>query len=99
MQGELWAILELMGHVRLGGKVSEEECFGAKMGRIEIPQADGSFVTQFFGGSSVYRLTPVSEEAARAVALHCQPEPVHSWEMPKAISHDSAVRERVQDDE
>jgi hypothetical protein len=34
--------------------------------------------------SSVYRITPVTEDVARAVASKSQPEPVHAWEMPKA---------------
>lgn len=77
---ETWAVLELMGHVRTAGRVSEVELFGVKMGRIEIPNGDG-WVTQFFGGSSVYRLTPCGEAEARAVAAANQPRPVHSWEM------------------
>lgn len=77
----MWAIIELMGHVRLAGKVTEEERFGVKMGRIEIPMADGSFVTQFFGGSSVYRITPTEEQIARAIAKDSQGNPVSAWEM------------------
>lgn len=79
---ESWAILELMGHVRVAGFVTEQEVFGAKLGRIEIPTERGP-VTQFFGGSSVYRLTPCDEATARAVALHNEPEPVHHWELPE----------------
>lgn len=78
-----WAILELMGHVRLAGIVTEEERFGIKMGRIDIPNQDG-FTTQYFGGSSVYRLTPTTEEIARGVATRNQPTPVHRWELPAA---------------
>jgi hypothetical protein len=78
---EQWAILELMGHVRLAGKVTEEEHFGAKLGRIDIPNGDG-FTTQWFSGGSIYRLTPTTEAIARGVALRNQPEPVHRWELP-----------------
>lgn len=77
-----WAIVELMGHVRLGGFVSEEERFGAKVGRIDIPLADGKTATQLFGGGSLYRLTYVTEEIARGVALRNQPVPIHRWELP-----------------
>lgn len=107
-----WAVVELMGHVRIAGLLSEEERFGSKVGRIDIPSpiavcmpcggsvgkndaceqcrgkgaVGGGFVTQFFGGSSVYRITFVSEEAARAVAKSSQPQPIHSWEMPKQLA-------------
>ena len=76
-----WAILELMGRVRLAGRVTEEEHFGAKLGRIDIPTGDG-FTTQYFSGGSIYRLTPTTEEIARGVALRNQPAPVHRWELP-----------------
>jgi hypothetical protein len=78
-----WAILELMGHVRLAGRVTEESHFGVALGRIDIPNGD-TFTTQYFGGSSIYRLSPVSEQVARIVASQNQPEPVHRWELPLA---------------
>lgn len=84
----MWGILELMGHVRVAGAISEEERFGGKIGRIDIPNKDGGFTTQFFNASSIYRLTPTTEEVARQAALACQPTPVHSWELPKAIADD-----------
>lgn len=76
-----WCILELMGHVRLAGRVTEEVMFGAALGRIDIPSGDG-FTTQYFGGSSIYRITPTTEEVARLIAIHNQPAPVHRWELP-----------------
>ena len=93
----MWGIVELMGHVRLAGQISEEERFGGKLGRIDIPRKDGGFTTQFFNASSIYRLTPTTEEAARAVALNCQPTPVHAWELPRpALGHEG---EDVVDDD
>ncbi len=80
-----WCVVELMGHVRMAGLVTEVELFGSKQGRIDIPNGDG-FVTQYFNGSSLYRLTPTTEEIARAVAISNQPEPVHRWELPKQIT-------------
>lgn len=87
-----WGILELMGHVRLGGFVTEETLFGTALGRIDIPGPNGARTTQYFGGSSIYRLTPTTEELATAVALHGQPEPVHRWEMP------GAAQRRIEND-
>lgn len=94
---EQWAILELMGHVRLAGKVTEEEHFGAKLGRIDIPDADG-FTTQWFSGGSIYRLTPTTEAIARGVALRNQPEPVHRWELPAPSKADIPAEAQYSDD-
>ena len=84
--GEIgWAILDKYGHTRLGGYITEEQRFGGTVGRIDIPMADGSTMTQFFGANSFFGLTPVSEEVARAVAARSQPEPVHRYELPRAL--------------
>jgi hypothetical protein len=80
----LWAIVQLMGHVRIAGRISEEEKFGAKIGRLDIPRGDkGEFSTEYFGASSVYRIQIVSEEIARQVASSNDSRPIHSYEMPK----------------
>lgn len=81
---ESWAIVELMGHVTMAGRLSEEERFGSKMGRVDVPTNDGGFTTVYFGGSSVYRITPVSEAIARVKARSHQPHPIYSYELPPA---------------
>jgi len=62
----VWAVLELLGHRRLVGRVSEVELFGRRMGKIEVPRADGTFDVQHFGGASVYALTETTEAKVRA---------------------------------
>lgn len=81
---EGWAIVELMGHRRIAGRVSETEIAGAKLLRVDIP-GDGpdDYATQFVGGASIYCLTPTTEEMARAAARSSRPEPVTRWELPK----------------
>jgi hypothetical protein len=95
---DVWAIVELMGHVKLAGKLTEVERFGAKMGRLDIPQADGSYVTQFFGGGSIYRITPVSEEVARHVVKSTDPAPVQAWDFPKQLDARRTEDQRDNDD-
>ncbi|AWM42094.1 hypothetical protein GobsT_64200 [Gemmata obscuriglobus] len=86
---EQWAVVELKGHVRLAGRLSEVEMFGTKMGRLDIPAADG-FTTKLFHGSSVYAISFVDEAAARAVAAANEHEPVRPWELPKQLPAASA---------
>lgn len=86
-----WAIVELMGHVKVAGYLTEEERFGVKMGRIDIPSADGT-VTQYFGGSSVYRITPVTEEVARAYAEARQARPISRWDLPELTEAHEEIR-------
>lgn len=75
-----WCICELLGHVRLAGFLTEEEHFGCKMGRIDIPGPNGQLVTQFFTGASVYRITPTSEAIAREIAKQSS-APVGRWDL------------------
>ncbi len=127
---EVWAIVELMGHVKLAGKLTEEEKFGTKMGRLDIPAGEGcsgvsagwcpihgdctcknpddkndetcplhsaasnhgerqgpQFVTQLFGGASVYRITIVTEAVARQVNRSTSPAPVSPWDFPKQLTN------------
>jgi|SRR5215813_6248636 len=80
---EIWGVLELMGHVKVAGRITEEDRFGGKLGRIDIPDAEQGFSTQYFGFSSVYRLTACTEEVARFVAGQNRSQPVHSWDLAK----------------
>jgi hypothetical protein len=79
---EAWCIVELLGHVRLAGKVTEEEHFGTKLGRVDIPTAEGGFITQFFSGNSIYRITPTTEEIARGVIQESARPPLHNLQLP-----------------
>lgn len=79
----MWAILEIMGHRRLGGFVSEQQIAGAAFLRIDVPGPEGNITaSQFYAPSSIYCITPTSEETARRTALANQPAPVQEWQLP-----------------
>lgn len=87
-----WAIVELMGHRQRAGLCQEVEQFGAKMLRIDIPAGE-TFVTEFYGGSSIYALRPSSEDVARAMALRLgDPRPVSpvAYRLPAPALSDDA---------
>lgn len=86
-----WCVVELMGHRRLGGKVSAVEFGGTQLLRVDVPgEGDTVAATQFYGASAIYCLTPCSEEAARAVAARNVVEPVSRWELPRLPARDGA---------
>lgn len=89
---EGWAVLELMGHRKLAGFVREVTVAGAGFLRLDVPGDGADAVTQFYPPSSVYCLTPTSEEIARGLAKNMRPTPVHRFELP-------APREPVTDGE
>lgn len=77
-----WAILELMGHRRLGGYLTEEEIAGRGFLRITIPgENDETYAEQFYSPTAVYAITPTTEAMARAAARQARPEPITRWEL------------------
>lgn len=78
-----WAVLELMGHRRLAGKVSETTIAGGTFIRIDVPGAKGrKEFTQYYLPSAVYCISPTTEEICRQLAAQYTPEPVHRFELP-----------------
>jgi hypothetical protein len=76
-----WAIVELMGHRKLAGRVTEA-AWPPGWIRLDIPSDDGTYATQFYSPGAGYCMTPVTEELARAVAKRARPAPVTRWELP-----------------
>ncbi len=66
-----WAIVEIFGHRRHAGRTREEERFGAKMLRIDVPlkgdPATNGWETHFYGGAAIFSFTLTTEEAALRV--------------------------------
>lgn len=59
-----YAIVEILGHTTLVGRVDEVERFGAKMLAIEALFKGQLLPAVFQGGTSIYRFTPVPAHIA-----------------------------------
>ena len=77
-----WVILELMGHRRLTGYLTEQEIAGRAFLRIDVPTEPPA--TQFYGAEAVYCITPTTEELARKAAQLGRVAPIQRWELPAA---------------
>lgn len=80
---EAWAIIEIFGHQKFAGRVSEYAIGGCNFVRVdvpELPKTKSSEVqpafTKLFGQGAIYSITLVSEPVARAVAATIRPEPL-----------------------
>lgn len=62
-----WAIVEIFGHRRHAGRAREEERFGSKMLRIDVPikgaPAANGWETHWYGGSSIFSYTLTDEDS------------------------------------
>lgn len=91
-----WVIIELFGHRRLGGYLTEQEIAGQGFLRLDVPgdrlEEAGEPTTiipaasQLYNPKSVYCITPTTEDLARAVARSNRPAPVQRWELPREIT-------------
>lgn len=77
---EQFAIVEIMGHQTYAGLVTEQVIGGSSFVRVDVPAIgeDPGF-TKLFGASSIYCITPTSEEFARAVAARHKSKPVNLY--------------------
>jgi hypothetical protein len=88
-----WVIVELMGHVRMTGWLTEVELFGSKLGKLSVIDKDGATVaTQYFGGSSVYRITHCDEQTAKDLARSPDLDSNVSWSVREQIEREYKQR-------
>jgi len=73
-----WAIVELLGHRRLAGRIREVQIAGHGFLRLDIPDTgdEEPGATQFISPGLVYAMHPVDEDTARRAAGLWRSEPV-----------------------
>lgn len=80
----MWAVVEVMGHKRFAGWVTEQVIAGTGFVRVDVPgvgegeQAIAAF-SKFFGTKSIYAITPTDEETARRMAGAIRETPIDRW--------------------
>lgn len=83
---EAWAVVEVMGHRRFAGRISEERIGGATMLRVDVPACDDRpGFSKLLSGSAVFAITPVDEAFARAVAMQDRQTPLEVYTLPAEI--------------
>jgi hypothetical protein len=71
-----WCVVELLGHRRVLGHVTEATLAGASF--LQVETVDDPPIVQFYAPASVYCITPTTEDVVRR---HTAPRP------PLAIRH------------
>ena len=77
---EAHAIVELMGHAKIAGKVSEETIAGAALLRVDVPKTERrEAYTKFYSAGAVYSITPTDEATANYAAEQFDNPPVSPY--------------------
>lgn len=77
-----YALVELLGHNRIVGRISEETIAGATFLRVDVPAVEITKpFTKYFGPNSVYAITPLDEQTALRAIRAMHQAPVQAWEL------------------
>lgn len=81
---ELFAIVELFGHQRIAGKVTEQAFGSSTFVRIDVPETEAQpAFTRLVNPSAVYAINPVTKEVMEEMARSIQQKPIESWDIRK----------------
>ena len=87
---EQWGVIDLFGHTRLAGRISEFPFGGDSFVRLEIPEVKAIPAhTRLFGKGAIYSISFTSREIAEAVARRLQAVPITEFDF------DQSTRERL----
>lgn len=93
-----WAIVELMGHQQIAGRVTEQSIGGAAFIRVDVPEqpprakrqqwdSDEPAIpayTRLLSGGSIYAINPCTEDVAKLAADRMRTRPPIPFSMPQA---------------
>ncbi len=88
---DAWGILELFGHQRIAGRLTEQTIGGCHFIRVDVPALDAGgsswerpvpAYTRYFTQGAIYGMTPTSESAALAAARELRARPPFVLDLP-----------------
>lgn len=84
-----WAIVEIMGHQRYAGRVTEQAVGGTSFVRVDVPgTSEREPFTKLFGSSAIYAITVVDEETAKAAVGEFRQQPLDEWSARRMLGID-----------
>ncbi len=82
----MWAIVEIFGHQRIAGFMTEQVIAGQGFVRVDVPevpasQGDGVIAkhSKLYGPGAIYAINPVDEALATVAARSIRHVPVNSY--------------------
>jgi hypothetical protein len=95
-----WAIVDVMGHQRYIGRVSEQVIAGKGFVRVDVPASDGeSGFTKLIGPDAIHSISPISEQLAREMCGRRRQYPIESYALPKVKRLPAGTETLIDDEE
>lgn len=102
---ELFAIVELFGHQKMAGKVTEQSIGPTTFVRIDVPESEKqqSF-TRLLNPSAIYAINPVTEDVMKDMAARFSAMPIEAWDIKRmnekllALGKQEVMEEDIDDD-
>lgn len=77
-----WALVELFGHTRIAGEVTEQTIAGGAMVRIDVPETEKSpAFTRIVNVQAIYAINPITEDMAKSIAEQISVKPLNAWDI------------------
>jgi hypothetical protein len=79
---DVWAIVELFGHQKIAGRVTEQVIAGQGFVRVDVPaHGEKEGFTRLFGAGAIYSIIPTTQETVTAFMGANRVEPIHPYEL------------------
>jgi DNA polymerase-3 subunit epsilon len=97
---EMYCIVELFGHQKIAGKVSEQSIGGGGFIRVDVPKTSKREAwTKLYGPNAIYAITPVTAEICSLMAERFEVEPISEWQLSQALQKKLLAAGAVDDDD
>lgn len=79
---EIWALVELMGHNKIAGRVSEHKFGNQSMLRVDVPAVNNlPAFSKIIAVNAVYAINPLTEQDCTEYAAKLKSKPLDVWDM------------------
>ena len=79
---EIWALVELMGHNKIAGRVTEHKFGNQSMLRVDVPAVNNlPAFSKIIAVNAVYAINPLTEQDATEYAEQLKAKPLDVWDM------------------
>lgn len=79
---EIWALVELMGHNKIAGRVTEHKFGNQSMLRVDVPAVSSlPAFSKIIAVNAVYAINPLTEQDATEYAAQLKAKPLDIWDM------------------